>query len=61
MFSGSQVRIISKLIMMNVDISLKTLIVTRITGPSLAGESDVVSRVNCGWSSDLDVVFARGD
>ena len=35
--------------------------VTRITGPSLAGENDVVSLVNCGWSSDLDVFSARGD
>ena len=59
MFSGSQVRVISKFIMLIVVI--KNLVLTRIGRPGLAGENDVVSLVNCGWSSDLNVFTTRGD
>lgn len=39
----------------------KTLIITRITRPNLAGKSDLVTLVHCGWSGDLDVFCARGN
>ena len=61
MFSGTQVRLISKSLMMNVMIYIKMLTVTRVTGASSAGENDVVSLVDCGWPRDLDVFSAGRD
>ena len=60
-FSDSQLRKISKHMKANVRFLIKPLIITWIAGPSFAGENDVVSLVNCVWSSNFDVFLARTD